>query len=93
MRLLARLPFNSRQVQWALGLHEGRPRKLGAACGRWRGGMVSPKAGQRGAGRLDGAMRRAPRATSHEVLASSPFLLGPSSILILRIFPPGLEYF
>lgn len=35
MWLPVRLPFNSRQVQWALGLHEGRPRELGAACGRW----------------------------------------------------------
>lgn len=36
--LLARLPFNSLQVQWALGLHEGRRGvgELDAACwGSW----------------------------------------------------------
>lgn len=55
--------------------------------------MVSPQAEERGAERLGGAMRRAPRAT--RFFASSPFLLGPSSILIFLncIFPSDLEYF
>lgn len=45
---------------------------------------MSPQAGERGAERLGGAMRRAPRAT--RFFASSPFLLGPSSILIFFVF-------
>ena len=84
MWVLVSSAFSKLPLHWEHGLLLASLRAVGCARRVWRGGMLPPRAGESGAGRLVGAMRSEPRgsrAPADSSRAPPPFWL--------HVFPSG----